>query len=111
MMTSFDTKISNECSIFKDMLDKESEEWKLEADNIRSENQTLKHDIEHQAISLQNDLTTIKQDLHSTKEQGFEELKQLIEEEKEERQKEAELIHDNLTCKVTVCLSLSPKMI
>ena len=103
LISNLDSKIINESAIFKEMLDKESEERQLESDSIRAEAQNLKHDLEHQAASLQNELTSVKGDLQDTKDQGLEELKKLIEEEKEERQKEAEIIHDNLTCKVRNC--------
>merc|ERR1711953_181404 len=37
LISNLENKISNESSIFKDLLNKESEEWKLEGDQLRED--------------------------------------------------------------------------
>ena len=110
-ISDIDKKISEEAAIFKEMLDKESEERQLESDLLKQviaeEAKNLKQDLEDKTSSIQNDLGSVKDDLQSTKDQGIEELKNMIVEEKEERQKEAEMIHDHLSTKIQDCSTLT----
>ena len=110
-ISDIDKKISEEAAIFKEMLDKESEERQLESDHLKQviaeEAKNLKQDLDDKTSSIQNDLGSVKDDLQSTKDQGIEELKNMIVEEKEERQKEAEMIHDHLSTKIQDCSTLT----
>ena len=110
-MSEMDNKLSEEAAILKEILDKESEERQLDSDNLKQaladEAKNLKDDLDSKTSSIQNDLANVKDDLQSTKDEGIEELKNMIIEEKEERQKEAELIHDNLSNKIQDCSDLT----
>merc|ERR1712203_783164 len=109
-ISEIDNKISDEAAILKEMLDKESEERQLDSDHLKQaladEAKHLKDDFDSKTSSIQNDLTNVKDDLQSTKD-GIEELKNMIIEEKEERQKEAEMIHENLSNKIQDCSDLT----
>ena len=110
-ISEIDNKISDEASMLKEMLDKESEKRQVESDFLKQaladEAKNLKDDIDSKTSSIQNDLTNVKDDLQSTKDEGIEELKNMIIEEKEERQKEAEMIHENLSNKIQDCSDLT----
>ena len=110
-ISDIEKKVSDEAAVFKEMLDKESEERHLESEHLKQvisdEAENLKHDLDNKTSSIQNDLHNVKDDLKSTKDEGMEELKNMIIEEKEERQKEAEMIHGNLSNKIQDCSDIT----
>merc|ERR1712012_239084 len=67
----------------------------------------LKDEVNQKTNALQDVLGQVQSDIQDTKDKGLEEVKQMIIEEKEERQKEAGLIHDNLSCKINECSDLA----
>merc|ERR1712157_143186 len=91
-LSDVDKKINNEANILKEMLDKESEERQLETDSIRNvmaeEAKLLKDEVDQKTNALQDVLGQVQSDIQDTKDKGLEEVKQMIIEEKEERQKE-----------------------
>merc|ERR1739847_130426 len=78
-ISDIEKKVSDEAAVFKEMLDKESEERHLESEHLKQvksdEAENLKHDLDNKTSSIQNDLHNVKDDLKSTKDEGMEELK------------------------------------